>query len=360
MFGFLNNAKKGSSDERKYGLDADLDDDYNECVIDPNNDRRTIICDSENRSDDIIQCIGSIETQFIPDANLKQTEKTHGTGTVIHIDSHNTIYVLTAAHNICCIEKQCPKCQRKTIKTNCSKCKKKAKKTGNLIKPTHIYFTRRGHGDKYELGKSIQRYQVDDYTVHEQYYKLPSSRSGYDISIVIIKCNDQNSINLYQSTCKKISLINDETFGANTRVMHIYGYPGDKRKEKDYRIYYYLFGMGTSKLDKTNQFHVKMNDDTNKLYIVNKGIDTTSGQSGSCIYSYNGNDTDRYLVYGVHVGGSTTQKANFGTLFDMNNMEWIAKILNECNVHKFIVCHRSMFGKQASKIQQLHGFIREK
>eukprot|EP01084_Bolivina_argentea_P005341 10086_1 len=137
------------AEEKKYALKP-YEDDYNECVLDPNNDRRKVISDSENASDSIIQCIGSIETQYIPDSKRKDTEKTHGTGTVIHIDNQNNIYVLTAAHNICISERECNSCKTKTIKKRCPKCSSSSAKTSHLTKPTHIYFTRRGNGARYE------------------------------------------------------------------------------------------------------------------------------------------------------------------------------------------------------------------
>eukprot|EP01084_Bolivina_argentea_P213856 363110_1 len=147
------------SEEKKYDLE---DDDYNECILDPNNDRRIIICDSQNKEDKIIQCIGSIESQYIPDPKTKQINKKHGTGTVIHIDNENNIYILSVAHNILVETKQCDICKTKTLKTYCpnNKChsKHKTRKTGKLIKPTHIYFTRRGY-DKNTSGESIQRYE---------------------------------------------------------------------------------------------------------------------------------------------------------------------------------------------------------
>eukprot|EP01084_Bolivina_argentea_P262390 443694_1 len=163
------------SEEKQYSLDKE-DDDYNECLLDPNNDRRIIICDSHNKADGIIQCIGSIESQYVPDGKVQQTEKTHGTGTVIHIDNQNNIYVLTAAHNILIMEKECEECKTKTLKTYCpnKKCHSpyKTKKTSNLIKPTHIYFSRRGH-DINTLGQTISRYQVEEYKLPNEYYKFP-------------------------------------------------------------------------------------------------------------------------------------------------------------------------------------------
>eukprot|EP01084_Bolivina_argentea_P067390 122712_1 len=267
----------GISDEKKHDFDTDSDDDYNECILNPNNDRRKVISDSQNKSDGIIQCIGCIESQYIPDSKAKLTEKTHGTGTVIHMDDENNTYVLTAAHNIYIVEKQCPKCKTKTIKRACPGryCTSATKKTGNLIKPTHIYFSRRGHGIKHTLGKSVQEYQIENYNVHEKYNSFPSlkpsAKSGYDIAIIMFKCNDKESITVYNQHCPQISLINDETLGGNKCVLHIFGYPFEKRKVKDYSEYYYLFGMGTSKLDVVNKFQVSNNNDTNKPYVVNKG-----------------------------------------------------------------------------------------
>eukprot|EP01084_Bolivina_argentea_P067391 122716_1 len=198
---------------RQYDLDEDPDDDYNECVLDPNNDRRIIICDSQNKSDGIIQCIGSIESQYIPDSQIRQTEKTHGTGTVIHIDDSNTTYVLTAAHNVLVAEKQCKKCKTKTLKTYCPNktcnSKFKAKKTGQLIKPTHVYFSRRSDGTQHKLGENVQRYNVIDYKLPDKYYKHSTPRGGYDICILIFKCTDKDGIVLYKTQCPNLKFIND-------------------------------------------------------------------------------------------------------------------------------------------------------
>eukprot|EP01084_Bolivina_argentea_P103563 185486_1 len=334
------------SEERKFGFDEDSDDDYHECILNPTNDRRIIICDSQNKSDGIIQCIVSIESDYIPDEKLKQTEKMHGTGTVIHMDDENNMYILTAAHNVVVAAKECQKCKTKTLKTYCVKSdcdsKNKTKKNGNLIKPTHIHISRRSYGVKHSLGQTVQRYQVHDYKYPEIYSKYPTPRGGYDMSILIAKCHDSDGITLYKTHSAKISLINDEQFGGKSNVLYIYGYPGEKRKEKDFRVYYYLFGMGTSKLESTHNFAVIINTDTNKQYIVNKGVDTTAGQSGSCIYSYNENDSARYLVYGIHSGGSQKRQANYGTFFDFGNIQWIANILGGGSKHlSNIICHYS-------------------
>eukprot|EP01084_Bolivina_argentea_P154131 268706_1 len=350
------------SEEKKYAFEQEIDN-YNEVLIDPNNDRRMIICDSQNKRDTIIECIGSIESQYIPDAKLKQTEKMHGTGTVIHINEQNNVYVLSAAHNILAIEKQCEQCQTKTLTSKCPNMNcgniNKTIKTDNLIKPTHIYFDRRAHNNctKYTLGESIDRYQIEKYECHSKYYTFPSPKSGYDMCILIFTMKDQSVIDLYSQICSNISLINDETFGNHKCVMHIFGYPGEKRKKKNYRVYYYLFGMSTSKIDSTNKFKVNINIDTHKSYIVNKGIDTTVGQSGSCIYAYNNNDSEKYLIYGIHCGGSQKLKANYGTFLDVDNIEWIANILDDSNGYfqnvfsnKFMICH---YGLVMSRMKQL-------
>eukprot|EP01084_Bolivina_argentea_P272700 464373_1 len=322
--------------------DLDSDDEYNECIINPGDDRRIIICDSQNKYDGIIQCIGSIDSQYIPDKITRQKEFAHGSGTVIHIDKQHNIYVLSAAHNIRGVEKQCNKCNTKTLKAKCPVCaaRWKTKQTGNLIKPKDIYFARRGN-TKQDLGETIIRYQVDDYSLPDKYMTFSRPRGGYDMCIIVFKCTDETGIKLYKKYCSNIQLIGDATFGGDKCVSYIYGYPGETRRKENGRIYYYLHGMGTSKIDEESKFKIDKNDQS-KLYIVNRCIDTTSGQSGSCIYSYNKNDSKQYLIYGIHTGGSQKQKANFGTFFDDENMKWMEDVFSANNVknisNKFISC----------------------
>eukprot|EP01084_Bolivina_argentea_P162490 282772_1 len=317
--------------ENKLNVDEDSDDDYYECIINPGNDRRIIVCDTQNKNDDIIKCMVTVESHYIPDTSV---EIGHGTGTVIHINDENVIFVLTAAHNVCGMERECKSCAIKTLKhacpnTHCNS-QHETTKTGKLIKPKDIYFARRGNGINHKLGQSIERYQVDHYEIPDKYYTFSRPHDGYDICIITCKCHDVNGINLYKQNCSKITLIQDIKFGGNESVLYIYGYPGSKREEKDHRIYYYLYGMGTSKIDTQSRFKIVLNA-KNKAYIVNKTIDTTCGQSGSCIYSYNNTNTG-YLIYGIHVGGSQKQQSNFGTFFDDDNMDWIKNVLVENNV----------------------------
>eukprot|EP01084_Bolivina_argentea_P216307 367519_1 len=312
--------------------DADSDDDNNEVIINPGNDRRVIVCDSQNKTDAIIQCIGTIDSQYIPDKTTKQKELCHGTGTVIHIDKENNIYVLSAAHNIRGTEKECKQCHVKTIKRNCYICSSKTQKTGQLIKPKDIYFVRRGI-TKQDLGETAARYQVENYQLPAKYTKFPKGNDGYDICIIIFKCVDKNEINLYKKCCSNLELISDHSFGGDNCVSFIYGYPGNTRKKENGRIYYYMYGMGTSKIDQESKLYVDKNEH-DKLYIVNKCIDTAPGQSGSCIYSYNEAYVTKYLIYGVHTSGSEKRQSNFGTFFDDENIQWIEDVFfqNNCNV----------------------------
>eukprot|EP01084_Bolivina_argentea_P094001 169013_1 len=331
-------------DEKK--VDEDSHNDYQEVIINPGNDRRIIVCDTQNKSDGIIECIGCLEVHYIPDPTINAPELAHGTGTVIHIDNHHCIFVLTAAHNIYANEKECINCKAKTLKKKCSHCKSgNTIKTGKLIKPTDIYFVRRSN-DKHTLGESIERYQAENYEVPDKYLTYSLPRDGHDIAFIMFKCHDKDGINLYTEQCKKICLISDTMFGGSSCVSYIYGYPGEFRETKNKRIYYYLYGMGTSKINAKNKFTVATNSKTNKKYIVNECIDTTVGQSGSCIYSYHHNDTNRFLIYGVHTGGSPVQKpkpCNFGTFLDVDTMSWIKNVLiefgaeNMGNINKFIV-----------------------
>eukprot|EP01084_Bolivina_argentea_P253804 426479_1 len=129
-----------------------------------------------------IKCIGSIESQYIPDNKLNEAEKSHGTGTVIHIDKQNNIYILSAAHNIFAPEKKCQTCNTKTLKKKCpvAKCGRKTSRTGGLVKPTHMYFDRRSIV-KCSLGECMQRYKIKKYEYRSKYKTFCSPKSGYDM-----------------------------------------------------------------------------------------------------------------------------------------------------------------------------------
>eukprot|EP01084_Bolivina_argentea_P153823 268191_1 len=338
-----------SMNDSKY----DDDDDYNECVLEKGNDRRRSIRDSPNKLDTIIECVVSIKSEYTPDKKLQQHEFSHGTGTIIHANEQN-IYILTAAHNIIAVQKEC-KCGTKTLKENCvnKNCMSSnptTYKTQNKIKAEKILFSLRD-----QSGVCIETHQIDDFKFPDEYYEFPTASGGYDIAILIFKCKKKEMVDSYREKCSKFSFINDEYFGGGKSLMHIYGYPYEKMEKRNDGTYYYLWGMGTSKLDGTNKFRVAKNKNTKKLYIENKGIDTTPGQSGSCIYSYNGEDKTRYLIYGVHTGGKSEIQTNYGTFCDIYNIEWITNILDVKNemtkLPKFITCH-SAFTKGSQELEK--------
>eukprot|EP01084_Bolivina_argentea_P272915 464795_1 len=165
----VSNTVSEQKDDLKHSdSDEESDEEHNECIINPGDDRRIIICDSQNKHDGIIQCMGTIDSQYIPDSVKKQKEFCHGTGTVIHIDENNNIYVLSAAHNIRGNERECNNCTTKTLKRKCPSCGYNTNITGKLIKPKDVYFARRGI-TKQNLGETIARYQVDDYDLPKKY-----------------------------------------------------------------------------------------------------------------------------------------------------------------------------------------------
>eukprot|EP01084_Bolivina_argentea_P087859 158643_1 len=256
-----------------YEEKLESDDEYNEGILTDGNDRRKIICDSPNKSDRIITCIGSIESQFIPDEKLKKPESSHGTGTVIHIDTEQQIYVLTVAHNVRGVERKCirPNCNSKTLKRSCpnDSCNSKhTVKTGNIIKPQDIFFSRRGNGIlTHPLGQIIETYKAEDYKIPDEYLNFATGTGGYDIALIVLKCHDKEGVNIYKQNCCNIQLKQDSNLGGNQCVLHIYGYPGQTREEKNKRIYYYLYGMGTSKIDKDSRCKIAANN-KGKLYIV--------------------------------------------------------------------------------------------
>eukprot|EP01084_Bolivina_argentea_P028792 53481_1 len=322
-----------------------IDEKYNtddyiaETLINYQVDRRKAIWNSPNKDDEIIKCICSLETEYTED--MKHTEQSIGTGTVIHIDEQNMCYILTAAHNFYQTLRKCSICQKTTIKAICGFCphaqKTEESKPFKLIKAEQIFFTRRCIVQetidpktkiKCSFGDPITVIQVhpDDCYCREllyRLYKLPTQ--GYDIAIMKFKCPDED-VHMYSSICSKIQLKCDPgfCFAGNKLQLFIYGYPDDK-KANDGR--YRMYGMASSM--NGNKFKIKTSK-SKKRYIVNTEIDTTGGQSGACIWSYDGKDKNKYIIYAIHTAGRLANQhsegANYGTFLDDDHINWIKEL----------------------------------
>eukprot|EP01084_Bolivina_argentea_P001256 2319_1 len=89
-----------------------------------------------------------------------------------------------------------------------------------------------------------------------------------------------------------------------------------------------MWGMSTPN---TNNLFFRLNMQTLNLYLINKEMDTASGQSGSCIYC-RGNNDDIFWICSIHTGGSKRKKENYATLLDHTKLTWIKDGLKEIDV----------------------------
>eukprot|EP01084_Bolivina_argentea_P238441 400584_1 len=325
--------------EQKYEDNDSSDDELmEECLIDPNNDRRQAIHSSPHKDFGIIQCIGSL--RIIYRDVTGPPEKSLGSGTVIQIDHENRCYILTAAHNARGTLRECKVCQNKTLKMKC--CNKTTKKLNptQLIEADSIQFERRCvkretkiNNETYKFGQVKHSYEIIECKVREKlYHKYASPDSGYDICIMVFQCNDKEGINIYNTYCPNIELVCDPLLGnspknKNNAQICIYGYPGSKfNQDKQYE----MWGMSTSAM-KGHKLKTTVFEQTGKTIITNQDIDTTPGQSGACLWSWLTKSSTQFLIYAVHSGGYRGSKKkqrsprNVVTLLDNENLKWIQK-----------------------------------
>eukprot|EP01084_Bolivina_argentea_P090998 163877_1 len=354
--------QKADYDEKQqYYYSEDEDDCTQEAFINPNDtSRRKAIYTTPNANDDIIKCIGSLRIEYDDKQLLTNPPETSiGTGTIIKIDDTNRCHILTVAHNACQALRECAICKKRTIKLYCSKCNQNTLKLKpiQLIKPTSIHFARRcivkkrtdNNGIEYTFGDPETVYEIDECFIPNILYNLwISPMAGYDICIMIFKCN-KNEIKMYKNICSRILLKYDPQFGGGKNRLYLYGYPGDKYKiENDIREYQ-MYGM-SSGMNK-HKFEIGKYVKNNKEYIINNSIDTQPGQSGSCIFSYNSGNKNNFVIYGIHCGGNAANikkgrkfGVNYATFLDKENLNWIKKIENALDV-------RSSFGNNKLQLQ---------
>eukprot|EP01084_Bolivina_argentea_P200230 342420_1 len=200
--------QKYEEEEKKYNvssstesnIEEDEEDDFmQECLIDPNKDRRQPIHSSPNKDDGIIKCIGSL--RIIYDKHVTNPpERSLGTGTVIHIDTNKYCYILTAAHN--------------------ARAKTKKIIPVELIEPTSIQFERRCikqerkcNDETFRFGQIVKSYHISGCKLRDEYVKYPTEYAGYDLCIMIFKCKDPDEIKMYKLCCSKIELVCDPSLG---------------------------------------------------------------------------------------------------------------------------------------------------
>eukprot|EP01084_Bolivina_argentea_P242239 406441_1 len=308
----------------------DNDDTVSEVCVTGGDGRRRCIYNTGRKNDIVIKCIGELRITYHQDIIGHRTMV--GTGTIFHVEG-DRCFIITAAHNIrtkthCCNNANCCNYQKQRLKAapkgSCSGCD--FVECPQLAKAKGVQFIRRCIEEK-SFGSHEAEYECDmkQNIVSPEYSSWAHPRSGNDICILSI--NDKDCANFYRGYCKHIYFVNDsKLFNNDTCQMHVFGYPGDKRPLHKAE----MWGMSTS--NGNDLYVAKNNTNGNKeSFVVNKEIDTKSGQSGAGVYCIENNEC---WICCIHTGGSKSKKENYATLLDSNKLNWIkTSFQNEFNIN---------------------------
>eukprot|EP01084_Bolivina_argentea_P301239 519637_1 len=278
-----------------------------------NNDLRIPIYESKHRDKNIIKCIGELVCSYVYN-QYNYRISTIGTGTVFHVKK-NRAFLLTAAHNIrhqiyCC--SQCnvvteEPCIHNTdfIMLKASTIKFKRRLTQKQI----LEFKSDGLIENKIFGDMEQVYEcrierIDDL----QYQQYPSPISGHDWTILSFSDHDH----YYTDKTGNIQIRNDIQTLLKYHSFNIFGYPSDYKHQ--------MYGMEAN----NNEFKIKTYPSTQKQYLLQRSVDTVSGQSGSAVWVNTNNDIT--VIVGIHSGGNKVKKCNYATLIDTDILHCIDQI----------------------------------
>eukprot|EP01084_Bolivina_argentea_P170264 295038_1 len=229
----------------------------------------------------------------------------------------NTVYLLTAAHNV--------------VKIN------KDRKTLTIAKNVEFSIVRNTNNSHQEIAS----YPALSYVYHPKYDENPTTTSGYDIAIIKIV------IDLGKDTIlKNIKPLKVRKFESNDAYKHckVIGFPGEKDKQGQ------LYGM-------SGDYNL---ENKGKL-ITYKQIDTSPGQSGSPIF-YDSETEEKIVdddiftkfneIVGVHTGGDVEAGENWGTALDDEKLKWISDMMKysplaqpDYKVNALLICNNPKYEK---------------
>eukprot|EP01084_Bolivina_argentea_P267674 454448_1 len=132
---------------------------FQEAIVHADGDKRIPIFESEYKQEDIIKCIGQLQSDFKYIENeYEQKGSTWGTATVFTVNN-NKCYLLSVAHNITKQIKKCEQCMKYMDNlqdiTKCIHCKHNELEI-EMISATTIRFRRR------EIKKHSSVYDEDE------------------------------------------------------------------------------------------------------------------------------------------------------------------------------------------------------
>eukprot|EP01084_Bolivina_argentea_P057706 105421_1 len=297
---------------------TDSSDEYEEEALVHDQDEREPIHNTRVREMDIIKCIGQLTIEYKYNENGLYYRKTLGTGTVISVIDGTTALVLTSAHNIRTFVLECPKCHeyyninKKYVNGNksiiCSNkinnCNENISSKSNwkMIKATGITFRRRTTKFGADFGRMEgMPYKCKVQLIDDINYKtFHGTSQGYDIAILSFT----DSSNYYRKYCRDIAIQPcDHDKLVDMKQFNMFGYPGEDKKRGK------MYG-GSSK---HKEWELKLNKITEKKYFKHREVDSSCGQSGAALWFQKNN---KFVIFGLHSGGSSESKYNIATLFN--------------------------------------------
>eukprot|EP01084_Bolivina_argentea_P170704 295813_1 len=281
---------------RTWELTTALDDDEQESIVTGDDLRKSIYDYPNLAKESIIHCIGKLDLTY--KYPLKSFSRSAvGTGTVFAVDNKQNAHVLTAAHNLRLKVTECTVCNKYYLKkTQCCNTNLPIL----LIAATKIEFVRQCTEYGSDFGKPLILKKCTEVFNDDKNYKMyPSVSAGFDIAVV--KFNDSN--NFYAKYVSNIVL--QKIYAQQLKsipVFNIFGYPYERP------VKYQKIGSGTGGMfgmeSAGNNYSIEMHHQTNRRYLKQRAIDTSPGQSGSCLW-YKDPKTQQIIIFAVHTGGHT-------------------------------------------------------
>eukprot|EP01084_Bolivina_argentea_P301318 519800_1 len=296
-------------------------EDYQEMIVTGTDLRGALYEFPQLQKENIMQCIGKLLVSYrnssknmvVPSNDGDKSKfviknifcaQSIGTGTIFKVTDNKQAFILTAAHNIRLKIRECIHCNIYYLKSKTCKIDNcKTPTSQKILKPYKTEFITEKTEKPNDYGQAIDRKQCDEFFIDEASFEVNGGpRDGYDIAILSI----DDPTCFYKSFCETLELeimTKDKLQALKSLNIswNLFGYPGI-RPEKYVQQNICQDGHGMFGMQSVgNDYQIELRDKTRKLYIKQRVIDTSAGQSGSCLW-YKANTKTK--IFAVHTGGS--------------------------------------------------------
>ena len=179
--------------------------------------------------------------------------------------------------------------------------------TKEFVMASFVWFELRKHqaGSESALNK---RYDVTKINVYPRYFQDSKPESGFDLALCWINAEHDQTVKEFYSEYE-MPIPQVRNYAANSAG--VVGFPAEHEGEK--------WGMVATIPEENSKDWIP---DRNREILVYPFIDTSEGQSGSPVMGETPSE-----ILGVHSGGSTALKKNWGAAITATKLKWIANTL---------------------------------